>query len=99
MPGVLHGSRTVHMRACAGTGSGPAAGGGHGVTVIARWPGLNKGKKMTAGPRSSLRKVVRVTIKCVRDSNETSSSQSTFSNTSKFFTMIYFSLQHMSHVP
>lgn len=37
--------------------------GGHRVTDISGWPGSNKGKRMTAGPRSSFRKVVRNAIK------------------------------------
>lgn len=36
------------------------------------WPGLNNRKKMTAGPRASLRKVLRITIKFATDNKETS---------------------------
>lgn len=37
--------------------------GGHGVMDTGGWLGLTKGKKMTTGPRSNLRKVVRTVSK------------------------------------
>ena len=63
---------------------------GHGVMDIGGWPGLNKGGKMTAEPKSSLRKVSGTATKFAEGHNETSGSQSTFSSISKFLTITYF---------
>lgn len=66
---------------------------------IGGWLGLTKGKKMTAGPRSNLRKVVRTASKfCKETAVKLLVLRAHSLVPPNSFTMIYFSPQPISHI-